>query len=231
VRPPNREVRMLIRLLFIIGLLVLAVRVLNAQLRPLISSMALAEVKNQVTKVIDNAINREIATDQLQYSDLIVLDKDTEGKVTALRTNMARINQLQAQLTTAVLHEIEEMDNDDLGIPVGSLTGVELFSGRGPRIYVRILSVGSVKSAFSNTFTSTGINQTRHRIFMTMTAEVKVLLPGYTVSTTIEAPVNVAETVIVGSVPDNYTYFSQFDTPEDAAGYYFDFGAGINSAE
>jgi sporulation protein YunB len=210
-------------------LLVFAVRLLNAQLRPIISSMALAEVKNHVTKVIDLAINREIVSDELQYSDLIYLDKDAEGRVTALRTNMARINQLQAQLTTAVLHDIEEINSDDLGIPVGSLTGIELFSGRGPRIFVRLLSVGSVKSAFSNTFTSTGINQTRHRILLTVNAEVNILLPGYTVSTTVETPVNVAETVIVGSVPNNYTYFSQFDNPEEAAGYFFDFGAGTNA--
>ena len=107
-----------------------------------------------------------------------------------------------------ILARIDEVSPQELSIPVGSLTGSVLLAGRGPCISVRMESVGSSSASFENEFTSAGINQTKHLIVLNIDVVVSILLPGFSTATTISNAVTVAETVIVGSVPDTYTYFS-----------------------
>ena len=89
-------------------------------------------------------------------------------------------------------------------MPVGSLTGISLFSGRGFSLPVEVVAVGSAHGDFQSQFTSAGINQTRHRILLEVTVSVEILLPGETMQTEICPQVPIAETVIVGQVPDTY---------------------------
>ena len=110
------------------------------------------------------------------------------------------------------LARIDQVSTRELSIPVGSLSGSVLLAGRGPRISVRMESVGSSSANFENAFTSAGINQTKHQIVLNIDVAVSILLPGFSTATTVSNAVTVAETVIVGSVPDTYTYFSS--TPE-----------------
>ena len=69
-------------------------------------------------------------------------------------------------------------------------------------------SVGSSEANFRNAFTSAGINQTKHQIILTVDVSVSILLPGFRTATKVSNSFIVAETVIVGTVPDTYTYFS-----------------------
>ena len=91
---------------------------------------------------------------------------------------------------------------------MGTLAGSPLLAGRGPLIRVRMQSVGSSSAHFENAFTSAGINQTKHQIYLVVDVYVSILLPGFSTVTKVSSTYTVAETVIVGSVPDNYTYFS-----------------------
>ena len=100
------------------------------------------------------------------------------------------------------------MSARELSIPIGTLTGSALLAGRGPRIRVRMESVGSSTARFNNQFESAGINQTKHQIILEVDVSVAILLPGFTTATKVSTAVTVAETVIVGAVPDTYTYFS-----------------------
>lgn len=114
----------------------------------------------------------------------------------------------QAEILDTVLTRISQVPTGDLSIPIGSLTGSTLLAGRGPRITVRMESVGSSEANFRNAFTSAGINQTKHQIILTVDVSVSVLLPGFRTATKVSNSFIVAETVIVGTVPDTYTYFS-----------------------
>ena len=135
-------------------------------------------------------------------------DEDNEGRITAVHSNMAACNRLQSEILDLILTRIGEVSTRELSIPIGSLTGSALLAGRGPRISVRMESVGSSSAWFENEFTSAGINQTNHRIVLHIDVSVAILLPGFTTATRVTNAVTVAETVIVGSVPDTYTYFS-----------------------
>lgn len=145
---------------------------------------------------------------ELQYDGLVSFEKDTEGHITAVQSNMAAFNHLQAEILDTVLTRISQVPTGDLSIPIGSLTGSTLLAGRGPRITVRMESVGSSEANFRNAFTSAGINQTKHQIILTVDVSVSVLLPGFRTATKVSNSFIVAETVIVGTVPDTYTYFS-----------------------
>ena len=99
---------------------------------------------------------------------------------------------------------MRSLDGQDLGIPLGSLTGLASASNLGPNIPVRVLTAATPSADFRNVFTSAGINQTLHQIMLEVQVEVTLLIPGGTVETVVEAQVCAAETLLVGSVPETY---------------------------
>ena len=200
----------LARLLLFVGMtLVLATAVYaTAQLRPLLESMATTRVSNTVNRIVFEAVNEAIDSGEITYDQLISFEKDNDGRITAVHSNMAACNRLQVEILDIILARIDQVSARELSIPVGSLTGSALLAGRGPRIKVRMESVGSSSARFENEFSSAGINQTNHRIVLHIDVSVAILLPGFTTATQVSNAVTVAETVIVGTVPDTYTYFS-----------------------
>ena len=154
------------------------------------------------------AVNEAIQNGDISYQQLISLEKDNDGKVTAVHSNMAAFNRLQAQILDIILAKIDQVSARELSIPVGTLTGSALLAGRGPRIHVRMESVGSSSARFNNQFESAGINQTKHQIILQVDVSVSIFLPGFTTATKVSTAVTVAETVIVGTVPGTYTYFA-----------------------
>ena len=202
--------RVLIRvlaLLLAVSLLALTLTA-TARMRPLLESLATTRVSNTVNRIISEAVNEAIQNGDISYERLISLEKDNEGKITAVHRNMAAFNRLQAQILDIILAKLDQVSARELSIPIGTLTGSALLAGRGPRIRVRMESVGSSTARFNNRFESAGINQTKHQIILEVEVSVAILLPGFTTATKVSTAVTVAETVIVGGVPDTYTYFS-----------------------
>lgn len=206
-RQLSKGKRIFIGLLFIAAALFIMTIGTWRRLSPIVREMALASVKNAVTAAVNNSIAEKLTNGELDYTDIVHLDKDSTGQVTALMTDIGRINILKAEITKVIVDEISSTRRSELGIPVGNVIGGNLLSGRGPRIPVRIISVASVKTEFKNSFTSSGINQTRHRIIIAVSIDVGVLFPGERTSTGVSTELTVAETVIIGGVPDSYTYF------------------------
>lgn len=190
-----------------VGALTLSL-IATSQMRPLLASLATTKVSNTVTRIVSEAVYEAISSGEIQYDGLVSFEKDNTGKITAVRSNMAAFNHLQAQILDIVLTRVDQVSARELSIPVGTLTGVALLAGRGPRVSVRMESVGSSEANFENEFISAGINQTKHQIILTVDVYVSILLPGFTTATKVSNSFIVAETVIVGSVPESYTYFS-----------------------
>lgn len=180
----------------------------TSQLRPLLESLAATRVSNTVNRIIFEAVDEAIANGEISYEQLISFEKDNEGKITAVHSNMAVCNRLQAEILDIILARIDQVSARELSIPIGTLSGSSLLAGRGPRISVRMESVGSSTAKFQNEFIDAGINQTKHQIVLNIDVYVSILLPGFTTVTQVSNAVTVAETVIVGSVPDTYTYFA-----------------------
>lgn len=173
-------------------------------LRPIVEQIALQRVKYLAGQVINDAVNAQVASDGAGYEFFIGLEKDSAGKITALKTDMVAINRFKAEVTANVLEHISQLDTTQVNIPIGNIIGGELFSGRGPKIPIKVVPVGSANAEFSSELKTAGINQTRHQIVVTVTADISILLPGFSVGTAVSTQVIVAETIVVGEVPNTY---------------------------
>ena len=201
-----------------LALLVLAL-VAMSHLKPILTSLAAARVANTVTRIVTAAVNETVYEGDVDYDQLISLEKDNEGRIVAVKSDMAEFNRLQSAILVNVLERMADVDTRELSIPVGTLTGSPLLAGRGPEITVRMQSVGSPSAHFENEFSSAGINQTKHQIMLVVDVSVGILLPGFSTATRVSNSFNVAETVIVGSVPESYTYFHSDDIQSTAEEY------------
>ena len=190
-------------------------------LKPVMTSMATARVSNTVNRIVSAAVNEAVADGEIDYQNFVIFDKDDTGHITALRSNVAEVNRMQGRIADEILLRLSEISTSELEIPLGTLTGSALLAGRGPSLYVRMQAVGSASATFRNQFTAAGINQTRHQIFLDVDVYMSILLPGMKTSTKVSNEIAVAETVIVGGVPDTYTYFST--TPDEIGQYAEDY--------
>lgn len=188
---------------------------LELRLRPVVETMAKAKVTNAVTQLLDGAVTAEIQSRAITYSDLITVETDDTGRITALTSNMAALNDLRTSILSDAVAAVDQIDAQSLSIPVGNLTGINFFSGRGFDLPVDVMSVGTAHAAFQSRFFDAGINQTRHQILLEVTVDLDILLPGGDLPAQISAQVPVAETVIVGSVPDTYV---ELPTLQDSGG-------------
>ncbi|MDY3224747.1 MAG: sporulation protein YunB [Candidatus Faecousia sp.] len=201
----RRRIRRLFRWLVVILLvLCLAFLMLRSRYRDVIRDLAQTQVKNTTSDLTNDAIAKQIAAGVIQYDRIVYFEKDLDGRITALKTNMSEVNRLKTDILNIINDEILALDTSDIGIPLGSLFLPELLSGKGPCIPVHILSIRNSDATFSSKFSQAGINQTLHQLTMLVSVDVAVLVLGQTSSFTVTSEVVVAETVIVGDVPTTY---------------------------
>ena len=199
----HRFIRKLLR--FLVFLLVLGFVLLvlfRIKFHGTIRSLAETQVKNSTSDLINDAIDKQIDVGNIQYDRIVYFEKDLNGKITALKTNMSEVNRLKTSILNIINDEILAMDTTDLGIPLGSLIFPEMMSGRGPHIPVQILSISNSDASFESYFTEAGINQTLQKLTMNINVDVAILVLGKAENFTVSSQVVVAETIIVGQVPD-----------------------------
>ena len=196
--------RFLIRLLLILLVLLVVLALLRSRLYPVIRSLAETQVKNTASDLINDAIAEQIAAGNIRYDRIVYFEKDLIGRITALKTNIGEINRLKTDVLNIINDEILSTDESSLGVALGSLFLPEFLSGKGPKLPVRILVIRNSEADFYSDFSEAGINQTLHKLNMEVFLDVTVLVLGSTTEFTISSHMVVAETVIVGDVPETY---------------------------
>lgn len=199
----RRIVRKLLFSLFwiaVIGMVLLVI--FRTRYHGTIRSLAQTQVINTTSDLINDAIDQQIETGNIQYDRIVYFEKDLNGKITALKTNMSEVNRLKTDILNIINDEILALDTSDISIPIGDLLLPEFLSARGPEIPVHILSIRNSDGGFSSSFSAAGINQTLHQLNMTVSVDVAILVLGRAESFTVTSQVVVAETIIVGQVPD-----------------------------
>ena len=196
--------RFFYRLLTLTVLLIALFLTLRTRYRDVIRELAEVQVMNATSDLTNDAIAKQMADGIIQYDRIVYFEKDLDGRITALKTNMSEVNRLKTDILNIINDEILALDTSDIGIPLGSLFLPESFSGKGPAIPVHILSIRNSDAAFSSAFSQAGINQTLHQLTMEVSVDVAVLVLAETRSFTVNSAVVVAETVIVGEVPQTY---------------------------
>jgi sporulation protein YunB len=178
----------------------------NARLRPAIETLALSRTTNRVSETVSQAVSDCVAAQGLTYSELVTVETDEAGQITSLTRDLSAVSQLQAQLVSEITEALDPLREEAFDLPLGTLTGWLALSGRGPTVRVELLSAGDVMVNMTYDFEDAGINQTLHRVLADISVTVFLLIPGETMSATVDSQVCVAETVIVGQVPDTYLY-------------------------
>lgn len=195
------------------GLLTLAVAVLvaagiigllEAKLRPVVRELATTQTQNVIVAMLEQAVIQDLAQRQVDYGDLVSIQRDSDGAITALSTDMAQLNLLRGELTATVLAVLDGVNISAIQVPLGSLFDFEPLWARGPTLKARAMTVGTVSAEFESELTSAGVNQTLHRIWLVLDIPMRVLLPGGPVDVPVHTRLQVSETVIVGKVPDTF---------------------------
>ena len=199
-----------------VGLALLIIALLESRLRPIVETAARAQAQNVIAQLIEQSVLEDLARREMGYSDFVTIQRGEDGAITALTTNMAQMNLLRSQLAARLLEVLEETDVSQIQIPLGSLIDLDILWGRGPSLQVHAIRVGTVSAEFFSQFSQAGINQTRHSIFLEVRAPLTLILPGGQVETTVETRLCVAETVIVGQVPNTYLQLSERENVGDS---------------
>lgn len=179
-------------------------------LSDLSSQIAVSDAADLVSAEVNRVIARVMCRDSFAEQSFVRFEKNEAGEITAVSSDMGRINALSAEILEEV---VGSADNRTLTvrIPAGNLTGVSVLMGRGPLVPVEILMLTSSRVGFENSIVSAGINQTKHQILLTVTVDIDVLVPWGTQSTQVQSQVLIADTIVVGQVPEQYV---NFDTKE-----------------
>ena len=195
-----------IRIFFLIAVVILFTSffVLRSKYRLTIRDLAETSVKNATSDLANDAIAKQIENGNIQYDRIVYFEKDLNGRITALKTNIGEINHLKTDILNIINGQILALDAADIGIPIGSLFLPEFFSGKGPAIPVHILAIRNSEASFTSNFCQAGINQTLHQLIMEIDVDAAVLVLGETSSVTVSSQVVVAETIIVGDVPNTF---------------------------
>lgn len=201
----GRRLRKLLNFLVILVIIGTGIFLLfRDRYRDAIQDLAEVQVRNATSDLINDAIDEQIETGNIQSDRIVYFEKDLNGRITALKTNMSEVNRLKTDILNRINDEILAMDTEHLGVALGSIFLPEFFSGKGPAIPVEILTIRNSDSSFKSYFTEAGINQTLHQLTMEVLVDVTVLVMGETISFTVSSQVVVAETIIVGDVPDTF---------------------------
>lgn len=178
--------------------------VIRNAINPIIDELCIDKAKNIATKISNEEAT--VVMDKYCYDDLITIIRDSDGNIKILKTNTKNINQIMSDIPVSMLEKFKQSENTNISIYLGSILGTKLFSATGPKINIKIANVGNVDTKLKSEFTSQGINQTLHRIYLELNCEVTILTPYDTIKQKIDNQVLIAESVIVGDVP--YSYYN-----------------------
>ena len=198
-RRPKTKAILIIPAVAILAVLIVSV----VFFRSLTTQVAVSDAVDIVNSAVNNAVNCVISEGGYDFGYFVELAKDANGNITAISGNMAHIN----DLSTAILDKVMESADDgtiSIAIPFGNLLGINLLSGKGPDINVDIVMLTSSKTDFKSVVQSTGINQSEYQLMLEVTIDIDVLVPWGTESATTVTEVIIADTVIIGKVPETY---------------------------
>lgn len=200
----NRVVRWIILFFVIVAGFCLFV---ERNLRPVVLNMAEAKSIALATRLINEAMNE--ATDgRVNYEDLMNVICDAQGRVSMVQANTVRMNDVSTAVVNAAEAQLDSMRTEAVGIPLGSALGSQVLAASGPVIPVQVVPIGGVQTEFHTEFETSGINQTRHKIYMTVTAWIRVVIPTQAREVEVSNNLLLAESIIVGDVPNSFVGYN-----------------------
>lgn len=193
------------RALFLVLVLLILVLgyLMQRTMGPVLLAFAVKQAEILGVEAVTRAIRTQVA-EQVDYEDLIRIQRDDSGHVTFLQVNTVALSGILAGVEEAVLNSLRDLQGTTFDIPLGVVLGSDLFAAYGPPVKARLLTIGSPSVQLDQSFETAGINQTRHTIYLVVEARMRVLVPLLAEDTTVATRLPLVETVIVGRVPEQY---------------------------
>lgn len=213
----SRKRRFCLRVLGALLAVLLVYLLLNWRIAPVFRTYAAYAARSITVRKINDAVGQVLKTDNISYDTLMNYQKNNEGQIIAVQANSIQINTLKYEITRSVLDALSNLPSNDLAIPLGNVFGGPIFSGRGPNITLRFSPVEDVDSSISSKFSEAGINQTKQDIFLTVRADMTVMLSDNQTTVHVQNDFLVAESIIVGTVPGQYFDVTDAGNSKEAA--------------
>ncbi|MEG2310354.1 MAG: sporulation protein YunB [Clostridia bacterium] len=186
--------------------------IVNNNLKPTIQALCESQAKNIALKATNKAIHEEIIS--VKYDDLISFQKDNNGKILALNANVMQMKGLTSEISSGIMKEILNNKEGQIQVPLGSFFGMKIIGGYGPKLKIKTIPTGDINVSFKSEFENAGINQTKHKIYIDITTNVKIIAPFYTNVQSFHDNITVAETIIVGDTPTSYYNINGMDVKD-----------------
>ncbi|WP_053957609.1 sporulation protein YunB [Inediibacterium massiliense] len=204
-RKIKSSLKAFISIILIFLVLIYGFLLIDTKIKP--AFLAIAEVKAReiATRAINESINSKIS-EEIKYQDLISIRTDNEGNVTMMQANTIMMNKIASEVALTVQDNIRQIKTSNVSVPLGTVFGSQILAKYGPRININVTPIGMVNVNFKTEFEHSGINQTRHKIYLVVKTQVRIIVPFSSKAAMVQTSVPVAETVIVGKVPENYIF-------------------------
>ena len=173
----------------------------NKNILPAALAIGEENLRREATSII-NETALEIYSKDFDYNSMIIIEKDNEGNITLLRADTVKLNYLASKLILASNKKIDELEEVGMNIPLGYLTKNLVFYNLGPKINIKMNQIGNITSSYESVFESAGINQTRHKIYLNINMQMKMIVPLNSKSVDIVCQIPISETIIVGKIPN-----------------------------
>jgi len=190
--------------LFIIAVLLIVISsiyLLNS-ITPAIKIACQSRAKAIGVQITEETVNEFI--ENVEYETLMNITYNDQGKIIAISANIIELNKLSSEIAYKIQEKLNKLDKVSVRIPITSMMGVNVLSGYGPDISIKLLPMGNIETKFDTKFASEGINQTKHTIYMNILSNITVVAPFIGSSIECNSTVTVAETIIIGDIPDTY---------------------------
>lgn len=188
-------------LILVTLIMVLIIYIVEANIKPTVKSIAQSKANLTANQIINKTIYEEIL-EEFNYSDLIETHKDSDNKVTLIQANSVQISRLITSTNLKIKEALENLEDEKIYIPLGQALGSYIFATHGPKIKVTIVPVGELEVNLLQDFYEAGINQTRHILYLDIKTTLNVVIPTLSEKITVSTKAPIAETIIVGPVPN-----------------------------
>lgn len=195
---------------------------IELRVTPLVTEAAKSRARIFASELVSDAVNASLS----DSGALVRVSGGAEG-VSSIETDIPAIASLRAKAVLLLTERMSNTDNMSFSVPLGNLVGSNIFAGHGIPIRIRLVPIGDITADIRTEFIESGINQTLHKITMRVRITVNIIAAGEMIKSELATDVTLAETVIVGKVPDAYTAINRFEIDEDEENDLNDYAATL----
>lgn len=198
----RRKLKPVVKLLLALVFIILVLAALNYYITPVVNIAVKSKIEALACEAVNSAVIDELNESGMEYKDFVNINRSDDNQVLAISSDSVKINKFKSAVSARAAENLNNSSVESIKIPLGTLLGSNIFSGRGPNISIKVTILGNIKNNLRSEFVSAGINQTKHQIYLDFGAKMAVMLPSYDNYVDISTSVIVAETVIIGTVPE-----------------------------